>query len=284
MTIQQVSERELDDRGIRFVAVPSLEWNGLKYVWLTSYAVGMQATAQKRCQDLNASGRAALMICHNDGKLTIWQGSAGSAQPSDPVQEEEPSHPLSSLVLRAIKDPGFATKVRAISVATPPAQYPKQFINKCNDLANPILGDLSGQLPSAEGDSFEAIVERMEGKVSQVLGAKGAAKVRQYAERYPETEAFLNACRKLLSGILGPDAVSAVLVSVTDANVGKPHDKVITEARQVLEELLGPIGLQLMLQLVEIHPPEKQLDQFLQECKAIAAIVVGEMRARELFP
>lgn len=81
MTIQQITERELEELGVRCVAVPSLEWAGVKYVWLTSYASGMNASAQKRCQDLCAVGRAALIVRHNNGELTIWQGPTGSAQP-----------------------------------------------------------------------------------------------------------------------------------------------------------------------------------------------------------
>ena len=80
MAVQQVSESELNSQGIRCIGIPTLEWNGLKYVWLTSYARVMQASAQKRCQDLYASGRAALLICHNNGDLTVWQGPASSAQ------------------------------------------------------------------------------------------------------------------------------------------------------------------------------------------------------------
>lgn len=89
MTIQQVTEHELDNRGVRCVAVPSLEWNGIKYVWLTSYASGMESPAQKRCQDLCAGGRAALVVRHSNGDLTIWQGPTGSAQPVVAVEPQE---------------------------------------------------------------------------------------------------------------------------------------------------------------------------------------------------
>jgi len=92
MTIQQVTEHDLDNQGVRCVAVPSLELDGMKYVWLTSYANGMEAPAQKRCQDLCASGRAALMVRHKNGDYTIWQGPTGSAQPvaAEPQAQVEP--------------------------------------------------------------------------------------------------------------------------------------------------------------------------------------------------
>ena len=98
MAIQQVLESELSSQGIRCAGVPTLEWIGLKYVWLTSYAQVMQASAQKRCQELYASGRAALLIRHNNGDLTVWQGPAGSAQPLTPGEPTMTAAPATTEV------------------------------------------------------------------------------------------------------------------------------------------------------------------------------------------
>ncbi|MEO0947267.1 MAG: hypothetical protein AAFY11_03815 [Cyanobacteria bacterium J06641_5] len=78
----QISEKEIsaDLERARSVAGASFEWGGLKYDWVATYSEKMQAEAQQRCQDLQASKRGALMVCHGNGNVTVWQGPIDSFQ------------------------------------------------------------------------------------------------------------------------------------------------------------------------------------------------------------
>ena len=196
---------------------------------------------------------------------------------------EEANHPLCDLILSIVNDSDYRARVKELANSISPSQYPKQFITACNQLVQPVLKEIQEESPFAVSSTFEDIVERMEAKVAQVLGAKGATKIRQYADRYPETEAFLGACRKLLIPMLGPKAVDEILAKVADSCKDNNAHQVADEAGRVLEDLFGNIGTQLVVQLLKKYPPETQMDRFLQECQAIAATIVGETNAQALF-
>jgi len=80
MAILQVSERDLNEQGIPCVAVPTLTWNGLKYIWLSCFSGDMSELLKKHCQEMLAQGRTALVVTHDNGEVTIWQGPKRSAQ------------------------------------------------------------------------------------------------------------------------------------------------------------------------------------------------------------
>lgn len=91
MGILRISESEIstDLERARSVAGASFERGGLRYEWVATYSESMQAQAQERCQALQAGRRTALLVCHSNGNITVWQG------PVDSFQVSVPENPVS---------------------------------------------------------------------------------------------------------------------------------------------------------------------------------------------
>lgn len=81
MRILQLAEIEIGAgfERARNVAGASFERGGLRYDWVTTYSEETRSQAQKLCWDLRASGRKALLVCHSNGNLTVWQGPLSSS-------------------------------------------------------------------------------------------------------------------------------------------------------------------------------------------------------------
>lgn len=212
----------------------------------------------------------------------------------DVLKKNELSQPLYQILVDAVSSlmgEEFISDVKTIVDFFPPSSNPQGFIEACNHLIEPKIevvktNNQSQFITSVTKSSLESeLVAKLEQQAIQLLGSKGGAKVRHYAQKHSSNEkTFLAACRKVFAIVLGPKAIDKLFSDIDEAiNIKENMRKATSKANEILGERLGMIGFQIATRIAQNYSPDSHLEEFLQQCIIVVTLVDGKNHAEMLF-
>lgn len=199
MQVSQILENEVnpDLERARSVAGASFMRGGLKYDWVGTYSKETYDRAQQRCQELQASGRSAILVQHSNGNFTIWWRSEGPSEPRTP--ERLATAPASAVMPQQPEPepqtvlPGGNSDTLKISILR------ILFAN----YVGPAAGMVCDRLLARGITGFEAMVDAL---TQKVLDPEDAKKFVLDARRIPAT--VLTRLQDLAAFFLGPAGIT----------------------------------------------------------------------------
>ena len=247
--IPEISEAEIDAdlERARSVAGASFKKGGLEYHWDATYSGTMQDRVLHRCQELQASGRAVLLVRHSNGNLTLWIGPASSSQTTAQTAAPERSGTTApSTATSQVSEP----KLAAVSPVENADFLPLK-ISVLRALLTSYVGPIAGLMCDrlfAQGVSFEAAIEALTQKIPDAGDAK---KFSADAHQVPDT--VLTRLKDLMVGHLGPAGVAAseetfarsstLAEAIAALAAQLPHEKNVSDFEKGAKDLLAEYRL-----------------------------------------